>query len=109
MDAGSRCGLRFMDGNATTGPTNAPTRRPGKWRFSATQLLVAIVLLLVGSPFIAELWKRCLDGASLSHLADWLNTKGVPSSHLRKWSRQTVFKLLRRRSYIGLLVDEATW
>ncbi len=61
------------------------------------------------SPFIAELWKRCLDGASLSQLADWLNTKGVPSSHRRTWSRQTVFKLLRRRSYIGKLVDEATW
>lgn len=61
------------------------------------------------SPFIQTLWQRCLDGSSLSDLADWLNTRGVPSSHRRHWSRQTVSKVLRRRSYIGQLVDEATW
>ncbi len=61
------------------------------------------------APFVQSLWQRCLDGSSLSELADWLNAKEVPSAHRRSWSRQTVSKLLGRRSYIGQLVDEATW
>jgi voltage-gated potassium channel len=35
-------------------PSDAPARRPGQWRFSAAQLLVTLVLLIVVSPFAAD-------------------------------------------------------
>jgi len=35
-------------------PSNIPTRRPGQWRFSAAQLLFALVLLIVVSPFAKD-------------------------------------------------------
>jgi hypothetical protein len=45
---------RFMHATAPTEPSRTPTRRPGQWRFSAAQLLVALVLLIVVSPFAAD-------------------------------------------------------
>jgi voltage-gated potassium channel len=36
-------------------PPVAPSRGGGRWRFSAVELLIAIVVLIVASPFVSEL------------------------------------------------------
>jgi hypothetical protein len=46
---------KLMPATAPTELPPAPARRPGQWRFSAAELLIALVLLIVASPFVAEL------------------------------------------------------
>ena len=63
----------------------------------------------VTGPIVAEAWGRCIAGASLGELSEWLNSKAVCTAKGKSFSRQTVFKLLQRQAYIGLLVDLETW
>ena len=60
-------------------------------------------------PIVAQAWNRCIAGATLGELSDWLNAKAISTARGKAWSRTTVFRLLARKIYIGLLVDEDTW
>lgn len=53
------------------------------------------------APIVAETFKRYLDGATMTELRDWLNSKGVKSSLGGKVSYNTVQHMLNNRRYIG--------
>lgn len=63
----------------------------------------------VTGPIVAQTWGRCIAGSTLGELSEWLNSKAVNTATGKTWSRPTVFKLLQRKAYIGLLVDLETW
>jgi hypothetical protein len=58
-------------------------------------------------PIVAEIWNMCTAGHSLREIGDYLAQNGV-LGRSDKWTATAVAGLLRKESYRGELVDDAT-
>jgi site-specific DNA recombinase len=59
-------------------------------------------------PIVAQAWTRCLGGASLRDLAEWLTAQGIRNRR-GAWTASGAHVLLTNQRYIGRLVDRETF
>lgn len=58
---------------------------------------------------VAPLWHLAAEGATLMQLVQRLNDDSITTTLGRRWSKTSVYHLLRSESVVGVLVDRATW
>jgi len=54
-------------------------------------------------PIVVEIFNRCISGDSLTTIARWLDSKGVPTRNGGKWSKPTIKTILTNRAYMGYI------
>jgi site-specific DNA recombinase len=52
-------------------------------------------------PYVVSMFEKCLAGFSLSQIAAWLDSQGIPSPQGGRWSDKSVSQILRNATYTG--------
>lgn len=61
-------------------------------------------------PVVAKVWERVANGDTLLGVARFLTESGMPTPRKgSRWAKNNVSRLLAKRLYVGVLVDEATF
>jgi site-specific DNA recombinase len=55
----------------------------------------------VGRKYVPQMFGRYTGGASFRDIAKWLDSEGIPSATGKKWSAESVSKVIKNTSYMG--------